>query len=416
MKSSQESLENRAMNLDKKKKYVVACSFGPDSMALLDMMKKENYNLVVAHVNYHKRKESDFEEQSLKKYCELNNLKCFVLDTSSLKVTGNFQEWARKVRYEFFKKVLLENKCDAVVVAHQEDDLIETYLMQKSKKSFVAYYGIEKETVLFGVRIIRPLLYFKKSDLEKYDIQNNVPYSVDWTNLTDLYTRNKYRHEIVEKLTDEERKETRKEIDGLNKNKENQNIADLQRNIWELPDFLRENPEVLVLQISNNLQKRNVFKKITKSSILGFQKSFQSSHANIAQKLIGTIYLVKSYSKVYLLDFSQFSDYEYVVDRPGDYEFEFVSFGFDENMKDRNLTCNDFPLKIRPVNSKEKYKVGDHYSEVRRLFIDWKMPHFLRGWWPGIYNKNGELVYIPRYRETYTDKHLSKFIIKFPQF
>ncbi|MBR0033999.1 MAG: tRNA lysidine(34) synthetase TilS, partial [Bacilli bacterium] len=143
------------MNLDKKKKYVVACSFGPDSMALLDMMKKENYNIVVAHVNYHKRKESDFEEQSLKKYCELNNLECFVLDTSSLKVTGNFQEWARKVRYEFFKKVLLENKCDAVVVAHQEDDLIETYLMQKSKKSFVAYYGIEKETVLFGVRIIR---------------------------------------------------------------------------------------------------------------------------------------------------------------------------------------------------------------------------------------------------------------------
>ena len=416
MKNSRESLENRAMNLDKKKKYVVACSFGPDSMALLDMMKKENYNVVVAHVNYHKRKESDFEEQSLKKYCELNNLECLALDTSSFKVTGNFQEWARKVRYEFFKKVLLENKCDAVVVAHQEDDLIETYLMQKSKKSFVTYYGIEKETVLFGVRIIRPLLNFKKSDLEKYDIQNNVPYSVDWTNLTDLYTRNKYRHEIVEKLTDEERKEIRKEIDSLNKNKENQNTADLQQNIWELQDFLSENTEVLVLQISNNLQKRNVFKKITRSSISVFQKSFESSHANIAQKLIGTIYLVKSYSKVYLLDFSQFSDYEYVVDRPGDYEFEFVSFGFDENMNDRNLTSNDFPLKIRPVNSKEKYKVGDHYSEVRRLFIDWKMPYFLRGWWPGIYNRNGELVYIPRYRETYTDKHSSKFIIKFPQF
>ena len=165
------------MDLEKKKKYVVACSFGPDSMALLDMMKKENYSLVVAHVNYHKRKESDFEEKSLKKYCGDNKLSCFVLDTSALKVSGNFQEWARKVRYEFFKKVLVENNCDAVVVAHQEDDLIETYLMQKSKKSFVTYYGIEKETTLFGVRIVRPLLDFKKSDLEKYDIQNNVPYS-----------------------------------------------------------------------------------------------------------------------------------------------------------------------------------------------------------------------------------------------
>ena len=416
MKSFQESPGNRVMNLDKKKKYVVACSFGPDSMALLDMMKKENYNFVVAHVNYHKRKESNFEEQSLRKYCESNGLECFVLDTSLFKATGNFQDWARKVRYEFFKKVLIENKCDAVVVAHQEDDLIETYLMQKSKKSFVAHYGIERETILFGVRIIRPLLDFKKSDLEKYDIQNNVPYSVDWTNLTDLYTRNKYRHEIVEKLTDNERKEIRKEIDILNKNKENQNIEDLQRNIWDLQEFLKEKPEILVLQISNNLQKRNVFKKITRSSILGIKKSFESSHANVAQKLSGTIFLVKSYSKVYLLDFSQFIDYEYAVDKPGNFEFEFISFGFDQNMKDRNITSDDFPLKIRPVNLKEKYKIGEYRSEVRRLFIDWKMPHFLRGWWPGIYNKNGELVYIPRYRETYTDNHTSKFIIKFPQF
>lgn len=404
------------MDLDKKKKYVVACSFGPDSMALLDMMIKENYEFVVAHINYHKRKESDFEEESLKDYCKKNSIECFVLDTSSIKVVGNFQDWARKVRYEFFKKVLNENECDAVAVAHQEDDLIETYLMQESKKSFVVHYGIEKETELFGVKVVRPLLDFKKRDLEKYDIQNDVPYSIDWTNLTNLYTRNKYRHEIVEKMTDDERKEIKKKIDSLNQKKNIQKIGDLQKNTWILQDFLSEQPELLVLQISNNLQKRNIFKKITQSAILSYQKAFNSEHSNIAQKLVGSIYLVKSYSNVYLVDLEQFKNYEYRVEKPGTYEFEFIAFEFDHKLNDRNISANDFPLSIKPVNPKEKYKIKDYLSEVRRLFIDWKMPNFLRGWWPGIYNKNGELVYIPRYRETYTDNHTSKFIIKFPQF
>ena len=90
------------MNLDKSKKYVVACSFGPDSMALLDMMIKENYDLVVAHVNYHKRKESDFEQSSLIEYCKKHGVHCCVLDKRDLKHAGNFQEWARRFRYQFF--------------------------------------------------------------------------------------------------------------------------------------------------------------------------------------------------------------------------------------------------------------------------------------------------------------------------
>ena len=240
------------MKLDKSKKYVVACSFGPDSMALLDMMIKEKYQLVVAHVNYHKRKESDDEQKALIEYCQKKGVGFFVLDKRDLKHHGNFQEWARKLRYEFFKDVLRVSQSDAVVVAHQEDDLIETYLMQSSKKSFVSYYGIEEETTLFGVKIVRPLLNYTKRELEKYNIDNNVPYSIDWTNLTDLYTRNKIRHEFVEKMTREERDKIREKIDHLNKEKRKENSVDLDKNTWDLLEFLQQNPEILVLQISNN--------------------------------------------------------------------------------------------------------------------------------------------------------------------
>ena len=404
------------MKLDKNKKYVVACSFGPDSMALLDMMIKENYQLAVAHVNYHKRKESDFEQKSLEEYCKKNNVRFFVLDKRNLKHSGNFQEWARKLRYEFFKEVLKVTNYDAVVVAHQEDDLIETYLMQSSKKSFVSFYGIEDETTLFGVKIIRPLLSYTKKELEKYDIDNGVPYSVDWTNLTDLYTRNKIRHEFVEKMGREERDQIKQKITKINSDKKQQNDTDLMQNTWDLLEFLHQNPEILVLQISNNLQKRNIFKKLTIKSIESIKKSFESDHANVAQKLIKNIHLVKSYSKVYLVDFDQFKNYEYLIEDFGLFTSEFIDFEFNENEKDRNITNKDFPLTIKPVGKNERYQVSNYNCEVRRLFIDWKMPNFLRGWWPGIYDKNGNLLYIPRYRETYTDNHSSKLVIKYPQF
>lgn len=404
------------MNLDKTKKYVVACSFGPDSMALLDMMVKDGYKLCVAHVNYHKRKESDFEEKSLKEYCENNNLDIFVLDTTVLKHRGNFQDWARKIRYEFFKDVLNKTGSHAVAVAHQQDDLLETYLMQLSKKSIVSFYGIEEETILFGVKIVRPLLNYSKADLLKYDEENHVPYSIDSTNLTNLYSRNKIRHEIVEKMNQQERDATLREISESNKKKHIQKDIDLNRNIWDLPVFLNENNEILILQISNNLQRRNTFKKLTQKWLESVKDSFSTANANISVKLTKNIHLIKSYEKVYLIDFSQFKNYLYSIPNPGEFCFEFIDFCFGENDVDRNIAKQDFPITIKPVGLKETYKIGNYSSEVRRLFIDWKMPKFLRGWWPGIYNKKGELVYIPRYRETYTDNHPSKLVIKYPQF
>ena len=126
-----------SLNLDASKKYVVACSFGPDSMALLDVAIKEKLSVVVAHVNYRKRDVAEIEQRDLTKYCEERNIKLVVLDLLGQKAEGNFQEWARKKRYEFFKDVAQKEKADAVLVAHNEDDVIETYLMQKKRGNFV---------------------------------------------------------------------------------------------------------------------------------------------------------------------------------------------------------------------------------------------------------------------------------------
>ena len=86
------------LSLDKNKKYVIACSFGPDSMALLDAALKEGLDIVVAHVNYRKREASQQEQNNLIKFCDKHNVPLYVLDLKNQKASGNFQTWARKKR------------------------------------------------------------------------------------------------------------------------------------------------------------------------------------------------------------------------------------------------------------------------------------------------------------------------------
>ena len=118
------------LNLEKNRHYLLACSFGPDSMALFDMLLKEGYKFSVAHVNYHLRKESNEEESKLRDFCDEHNIGIYVRDVNEVLGESNLEMKCREIRYNFFIGVMKENKFDALLVAHQEDDLIETYLMQ----------------------------------------------------------------------------------------------------------------------------------------------------------------------------------------------------------------------------------------------------------------------------------------------
>ncbi len=395
------------LNIDKNLKYVIACSYGPDSMALLDMALKDGLNIVVAHVNYHKRDISNFEEQSLKEYCKKNNIIVEVFDTANLKEEGNFQNWARKVRYEFFKSVAQKHNADAVLVAHQQDDLIETYLMQKERKNFVKNPGIAEETTLFGIRIIRPLLAFSKKDLSDYDKKNNVPYSIDESNLSDKYERNKIRHQIVEKMSSVERDKIIKEL-----SKFNSDVSYEEK--FSVNEFLNLDDEEMTKQISMFIEKRREHKDLSLKFINEIRKAVISKKNCVDIDLGKDLSLVKEYGYVLFIDKKQRIKYRYLLkDKNEVVSDNLFDIDFHSNSEDRNVTLNDFPITIEPINAKDRIQIDKYECEVRRLFIDWKVPHYLRDCWPGIYNKDGKLIYIPRYREKFEDNHQSVFKIKF---
>ena len=91
-----EFINNNVKNNDP---VVVACSYGPDSMALLNILvndKLKNLKIIVAHVNHNVRQESKIEEENLKKYCLKNNLIFESMKIEKIN-NNNFEMEARKI-------------------------------------------------------------------------------------------------------------------------------------------------------------------------------------------------------------------------------------------------------------------------------------------------------------------------------
>jgi len=117
----------------------LAVSGGPDSMFLLDKMRLGRYNLVVAHVNYKKRENSDYDEKLVRNYCQKYSLPCEVyqFQGSEYSSISNFQDKARRIRYDFCQELAQKYQTKHIVVAHHLDDHLETYLLQKQRNSLV---------------------------------------------------------------------------------------------------------------------------------------------------------------------------------------------------------------------------------------------------------------------------------------
>ena len=398
------------LNLDKTKTYLLACSYGPDSMALFDMLIKEKVLFEVAHVNYHLRNESNDEEASLRAYCDEKNIKIHVLDVQE-KIESNIEARCRLIRYHFFSKLFKENKYEAVLVAHHQDDLIETYLLQKDRKNLVNYFGIAEKTIINNTPIVRPLLGYTKNDLLSYCDANKIPYSIDQTNLIPMYKRNKIRIEIVTKLTKEERMSILSEING--KNQELNAIfekIDTVTNIIE--DLLKLSDVELSYYLYRKVSAIESSYKLTHKCVKEVKQILLSNKPNITLLLGKKTKITKEYNRLIISkrDFS--NGYSFSISNPCEIDNEFFYLNFLGDASNRNVKSDDYPLTIRTYQKGDRYYIKDYAVQVRRLYIDWKMPMSLRKRWPIIVNKDNRIIYIPRYRTDFHFEEVPNFYVK----
>ena len=205
-----------SLYLDKSKKYCVATSGGPDSMALLDLCVQQGFSVYAFHMNYHHRDTAYRDQLIVNEYCFAHKIPLVIANYQPMG-NANFQMDARLARYLKAKEVIESNQLEALLVAHQQDDVLETYLMQKESKREVNYYGLKATNELFGIKVIRPLLSLTKRQCHTYCRMHDIDFGIDESNLTDIYTRNKIRHHILFEYTQQQRDDLLCEIEQKNK-------------------------------------------------------------------------------------------------------------------------------------------------------------------------------------------------------
>ncbi len=90
-------------------KILVAVSGGADSVALLYSLFELGYSVEIAHVDHQTRqgqskKDAEFVSQLAKKLGVPFHLKTCPVEEESLNFGRSFEEYAREVRYRFFKE------------------------------------------------------------------------------------------------------------------------------------------------------------------------------------------------------------------------------------------------------------------------------------------------------------------------
>ncbi|MBR2328089.1 MAG: tRNA lysidine(34) synthetase TilS [Clostridia bacterium] len=201
-KTAQNTVKEYEM-VKKSERVLVALSGGPDSVYLFNFLlsiKEElELTLFAAHVNHNLRKdEAKRDEEFCRELCKRHGVELFVLSAdveSRCRETGEgTEEAARNIRYGFFERVAAENGIDKIALGHNADDFVETVIF-----NFIRGAGSKGLCGIPAVRekFIRPLIDIPKSDIESELTENGIEFMTDRTNLTDDYTRNKIRHNIV---------------------------------------------------------------------------------------------------------------------------------------------------------------------------------------------------------------------------
>lgn len=187
-------------------KILVAVSGGADSVALLYALFELGYDLEIAHVDHQTRqgqskKDAEFVSQLAKKLGVPFHIKTCPVEEEAVHFGRSFEEYAREVRYRFFKEIAHLRGCPVLATAHHVDDQIETVLMRIIRGTTpLGITGIPVVRVEDGIRIIRPLYYCDKGMIETWLKDRGIDWCVDVSNLQNDYFRNKIRNILIPEL------------------------------------------------------------------------------------------------------------------------------------------------------------------------------------------------------------------------
>jgi len=408
------------LDLKYKDTIVAGISGGPDSMVLLSLLiklkKTLDITVICAHVNHNVRKESSEELLFVKDYCDKHNV---IFESMIIENYGddNFHNEARRIRYEYFEKLINRYHAKYLFTAHHGDDLMETILMRIVRGSTLkGYSGFSKIVKYPTYKIVRPLIHLTKQQIEGYAKKHKIPYVIDSSNSKDKYTRNRFRKYILPKLKDED-------------SFVHEKFYKFSKNLLECNEYIEKQVGKIISQVyPQNILNISEFLKqdeFMQKKILYYilEKFYQDDlmlltdrHVELLRQLIisqkpnalihlpNNIEAVKSYNTLQLIELKEeFGDYEIemsdIVNLPNGKNIENVK----NSQQDGNDICRldsreiALPLYIRNRKDGDKMTVKGMLGskKISDIFMDCKVKAIERQIWPVVVDANNQIVWLP---------------------
>ncbi len=402
---------NSKKYFQKSDKILIAVSGGVDSMVLLDLLMKSDYDISVAHLNHKTRSgDSDLDAEFVKSFCLKHNIPFYEKELSEKKSdVSNFQAWAHDQRYTFFESL----DCDIILTAHHLDDHIETVLLNIFNGR--SMNGIHES---FD-KIRRPLLIFTKDEITDYAQNNEVPFVVDKSNKDSEYDRNFIRNELLSKIVE-------RFPNALNRIKKlsSRNQAD-QQALQELVDRLdleiREGSRIIISKIKIQELDDHLLYHILKTK--GFNQTHaqdifrsidnvgahfeSSSHQLIIDRKNLIIEEITDVQEELVIDLSQIEKY-YIYNN-----FRFTLSKEDQLSQSTEPNSEYFPialltegLSIRPWKDGDHFQpkgMGGHRQSLKKFYTNNKIDLLQKKKVP-LFISGKEIIWVVPYR---TDERYS---------
>lgn len=195
--------------IPRNRQVIAGVSGGVDSVVLLDLLRRTNFEKVtVAHFHHGLRgKEAERDAEFVRRLAEEAGAD-FVLGRGQARLRAgknkeSIEEAARALRRKFFARIAARHEAATIFLAHQSNDAAETMLFHLARGTGRRGLGsLRGESPLenSGARIVRPLLGFTRDEIAAYARKRRLQWREDKSNASDKFTRNRIRREVLPAL------------------------------------------------------------------------------------------------------------------------------------------------------------------------------------------------------------------------
>ncbi len=412
---------------------IIGLSGGPDSMCLLDIILKLNkkINVICAHINHNIREASKEEMNFIKGYCQK---KCLRLETTTFEKkdkNSNYNELElREKRYKYFEELYKKYNAKYLFTAHHGDDLIETILMRISRGSNLkGYSGFQVESIKNNMKVIKPLIFITKDDINNYNKENNIPFVKDDTNDEDNYTRNRYRHNVLPFLKKENKnvhlkylkfsRELIKYFEFVDKIINQEIEKRYNKKILDISDY-NELDELIQTKIIEYVLDDNYIDNlylVSDKHVNIILDIIKNPKPNIEINLPDNLCIQKSYNRLKITR-TKGNNKEYRIPLeketilPNGKKITMVDMVKGNSNYCTKISSKEvvLPLYVRTRETGDKMVIKNmnNYKKLKDIYIDSKLTKEERENQPIVVDSSGEIIWIPGLKKSKFDKAITE--------